>query len=343
MDITQATSLTTNARSGACYQGQTHGHEAFVLSPEEAKEMVTKEPRCREVIFPYLIADDLLGTTSSLPTRFVIDFSGHDIVSASRYGPAFERIKKRVLSVRQLAADEEAAENKALLAENPKAKPNRHHEVFLKRWWQLSWARAEMIAAIKKIPRYIVCGSITKRPIFEFVSPEIHPNAALTVFPLSDDYSFGILQSFFHWLWFKNRCSTMKADPRYTSNTVFDSYPWPQSPNARQVKDVAQTAENLRTERRAMVKKHGQPLRELYRTLELPGNHPLKRLQLELDETVRNAYGMSLRSNPLVMLMELNETLAASELKKQQIVGPGLPKIDGLKTDLVSADCLRPL
>lgn len=168
VDVTQAKSLTANARSGACFQGQTHGHEAFILSPEEAKEIVKKQPRCKEIIFPYLIADDLLGTTSSLPTRFVIDFSSHDLVSASGYGLAFERIKEKVLPARQLAADEEAAENKALLAENPKAKPNRHHEVFLKRWWQLSWARAEMISAIKKIPRYIVCGSITKRPIFEW-------------------------------------------------------------------------------------------------------------------------------------------------------------------------------
>jgi hypothetical protein len=272
----------------------------------------------------------------------VIDFSGHDLVSASAYEPAFDRIRKNVLPDRQLAAAEEAAENNKLLAENPNAKTNRHHEQFLKRWWQLSWARAEMVAAIKMIPRYIVCGSITKRPIFEFVSPEIHPNAALTVFPLSDDYSFGILQSVFHWLWFKNRCSTMKGDPRYTSNTVFDSYPWPQSPSAKQIKEVAQAAEEFRTKRRATVKKHGQPLRELYRTLELPGNHLLKDLQSALDEAVRNAYGMSSRSNALSMLMELNGTLATSELKKLQIVGPGLPKIDGLRTDLVSSDCLRP-
>ena len=117
----------------------------------------------------------------------------------------------------------------------------------------------------------------------------------------------------------------------------------PQSPTAKQFKDVAQAAENLRTERRAMAKRHGQPLRELYRTLELPGEHPLKDLQIVLDQAVRNAYGVSLLANPLAVLMELNETLAASELKKQQIVGPGLPKIDGLKkTDLVSLDCLRP-
>lgn len=135
----------------------------------------------------------------------------------------------------------------------------------------------------------------------------------------------------------------MKGDPRYTSNTVFDSYPWPQNPSAEQVKDVAQASANLRTERRAIVKKYGQPLRDLYRTLELPGKHPLKRLQLELDVAVGKAYRMPLRSNPLSMLMELNETLVESEFKKRQIRGPGVPKIDGLDSDLVTADCLRPI
>lgn len=134
----------------------------------------------------------------------------------------------------------------------------------------------------------------------------------------------------------------MKADPRYTSNTVFDSYPWPQNPSAKEVQHVAEAAENLRTKRRAAVKKHRQPLRELYRTLELPGDHPLKDLQFALDEAVRKAYGISQNSKPLVMLMELNESLAANELEKRQILGPGLPEIDGLKTKLVSSDCLRP-
>jgi hypothetical protein len=343
VDITKAEPLVANVKSGACFQGQTHGHEAFILSPDEAKEIIKKEHKCSEVIFPYMIADDLLGTVSSLPTRFVIDFSGHDLVSASGYGPAFDRIKKAVLPVRQWAAKEEAAENKKLLAENPDAKVNKHNEQFLKRWWQFSWGRAKMMAAIDKLPRYIVCSRVTKRPIFEFVSPKIHPNDALTVFPLSDDYSFGILQSGFHWIWFKNRCSTMKADPRYTSNTVFDTYPWPQNPSAKQVIDVGQAAENLRTERRRMVNKHGQPLRDLYRTLELPGTHPLKELRFELDKAVASAYGTTLRSNPLIMLIELNEALAANELKQQRILGPGLPRIDGLTADLVSLDCLVPV
>ena len=73
---------------------------------------------------------------------------------------------------------------------------------------------------IEKQKRYIACSRVTKRPIFDFISSEIHPNDALQVFPLEDDYSFGILSSTVHWEWFNARCSTLEERPRYTSDTV---------------------------------------------------------------------------------------------------------------------------
>ena len=85
-----------------------------------------------------------------------------------------------------------------------------------------------MVSKINGIKRYIVCSRVTKRPIFEFVSSAIRPNDSLNVFPLDDDYSFGIFQSSFHWEWFIERCSTLKSDYRYTSDTVFDTFVWPQ-------------------------------------------------------------------------------------------------------------------
>ena len=96
------------------------------------------------------------------------------------------------------------------------------------RWWQFRDYQPGTMAAIAKLPRYIACPRVTKRPAFEFISNGIHPDNALAVFAFADDYSFGILQSGLHWLWFKERCSTLKADSRYTSDTVFDTFAWPQ-------------------------------------------------------------------------------------------------------------------
>ena len=144
---------------------------------------------------------------------------------------------------------------------------NRHHQNFLTKWWLLSYPRPELIQKINTISRYIVCGQVTKRPIFEFISASIRPNAALIVFSLEDDYSFGILQSNIHWQWFTNRCSTLKKDFRYTSDTVFDTFPFPQSPTLLQVQQVAEAAVSLRQIRRQIMDKNQWNLRHLYRHL----------------------------------------------------------------------------
>lgn len=224
-DVTGAKRLRTNMDSGACYQGQTHGHEGFLLSPEEARAMIGRSADNSEVLFPYLIANDLLGNKPPAPGRYVIDFHPRDLLEASRYTAPFERIRELVLPTRQEAAEGEERRNQEVRAENPRARINHHHRNFLNRWWLLSYPRGELTAKIAQVPRYIACGRVTKRPIFEFVDSKIHPNDALQVFPLPDDYSFGVLQSGIHWLWFVERCSTLTERFHYTSDTVFDAFP----------------------------------------------------------------------------------------------------------------------
>ena len=174
-----------------------------------------------------------------------------------------------------------------------------------------------MMNVLSDVPRYIVCARITKRPIFVFVSSQIHPNDALSVFPFDDDYSFGILQSGFHWAWFTERCSTLREDFRYTSNTVFNSFPWPQSPSKEDVLSVAKAARAVRLIREQLCDKHELSLRELYRSTELPGVHPLDSSHEDLDVAVRKAYGAKKTADPLRFLFELNQKLADSGSKRR--------------------------
>lgn len=197
------------------------------------------------------------------------------------------------------------------------------------------------MALIKKIDRYIACGQVTKRPIFEFISSDIHPNAALVVFPRDDDYTFGILQSSIHWSWFTERCSTLTERYRYTSNSIFESFPWPQAPKQEAVKPVAVAARNLRQIRRELCAKHDLSLRDLYRSAELPGNHPLDDAQNALDNAVRKAYGMTAKADSLKFLLDLNQALAVLESQGKPIVGPGLPKAFISDKRLRSDDCLH--
>lgn len=342
IDVTKAKEIKANSRKGTCFQGQTHGHKGFLLKPSEAKLLINKDPKYADVVKPYIIGDDLVGEKDARPTRYVIDFSGKDLLEAQAYTDVFKRLQVTVLPQRQKAAAKEQAKNQEALDRNPKAKVNRHHQNFLKHWWHMSYEREDMAAAIKPLKRYIGCSRTTLRPVFEFVSSEINPSDVVQVFPFEDDYSFGILQSTTHWVWFVNRCSTLTERFRYTSNTVWDSFPWPQAPTMASIKEVAAASRTLRQVRRDLRSKHNLSFRELYRGIELPGEHPLKVAIEALDTAVRKAYGMKKTADDLEFILDLNQAVAAKEAAGDPILGPGLPSHINDRDDFVSDDCVKP-
>jgi hypothetical protein len=67
----------------------------------------------------------------------------------------------------------------------------------------------------------------------------VWPSDKVQTFLFDDDYSFGILQSDAHWQWFLEKCSKLKSDFSYSTDAVFDTYPWPQAPTNAQVERVA--------------------------------------------------------------------------------------------------------
>ena len=194
---------------------------------------------------------------------------------------------------------------------------------------------------IEQINRYIACSCVTKRPIFEFISSKINPNAALQVFPLDDDYSFGILQSVVHWEWFVARCSTLTSRYRYTSDTVFDTFPWPQNPTKKQIEEVAIQAKALRDKRNEMMEERHLTLRQLYRIIDDTPNNPVSEIQAKLDKAVREAYGMSKDADTLQFLLNLNGRLYEKEKNGEEVQGPGLPNKIKDKSALVTEDCVQ--
>ena len=231
-----------------------------------------------------------------------------------------------------------------------------------------------LVAAINSVPRYIACSRTTKRSIFEFISSTIHADSKLVVFPLPDDYSFGVLQSGLHWEWIKAKGGTQTARFTYTSDTVFDTFPWPQfdsvaqasppascggvpaptstergrsvnsqagTPALQKIRAVAEAAVSLRALRREIMAANGWSLRDLYRTLETPGTNRLRDAQAALDAAVRDAYGMNDAKDSLAFLLRLNLELADKEADGKSITPPGLPAIVPSVQDLVSSDCVQ--
>lgn len=361
-DVTSAKKIITNKKVKTCYQGQTHGHEGFLLAPDKAHELIEKNQSNREVIFPFLTAENLIGNVDSQPSRFVIDFQDRDIFTSRIYTEPFTIIEKEVLPTREQAYEKEKERNAVALEKNPKAKINHHHENFYKKWWSLSYDREKLIKRITQLKRYVVCGQVTKRQIFEFIDSSIRPNAALMIFPFEDDYSFGILQSIYHWEWFKARCSTLTERFRYTSQTVYETFIWPQwgqlnteedvmTTTATQkemniVKRVSKASKNLREIRNQIRKEHKYSLRELYRIIEYPGKNPLKDAQNDLDKAVKEAYNYKTPKNLkdtdiLTFLLNLNHECYKRENNGAKVVAPGLPNKLSKDKELYSNDCIK--
>lgn len=340
-DVTDAKVIDANKSSTCCYQGQTNGHKGFLLNKVDAEILISEQKLYKDVLYPFLIGDELLGNKGSMPKRYVIDFRGKDVFEAQKYTSLYDHVFKLVYPDKKKKAEEQIRKNEAAKTVNSSVRLNHHHEGFFKKWWKLSYDRSELMDILSKKKRYIACSRTTKRPVFEFISTEIHPNDALSVFPMEDYYSFGILQSEIHWDWFTARCSTLKGDWRYTSESVFNSFPWPQIPTKTQVKKIAELAKQLRMKRREIMDKNDCTLRDLYRTIESTPYNPISEIQEKLDKAVREAYGMKKKDEILPFLLKLNHTLAEKEANDETIQGPGLPSFIKDASEFISDDCVK--
>ena len=197
------------------------------------------------------------------------------------------------------------------------------NQLWLKTWWQLFRSRKELIDKVSRLSRYMVCSEVTKRPIFSFVDPEIRPDHTLEAFVFEDDYSFGILQSGIHWAWFIATCSKLKGDFRYTPESVFDTFPWPRGADAGTDQSGGGSGSGIARFASRTMRKLNYSLRELYRTLEQPGDNPLRDARARLDAAVRAAYRMPADADPLAFLLEFNLVCAAKEKAAEKLRRPG--------------------
>ena len=322
--VSGASKLAVNIEPKRVYEGIKTGSTGFVIDKETALELRKRDERNAMVIKPYLIGDDLLGQSKGLPSRYVIDFFGMDILEARAFSAPFALISRDVLPLRKQQAKDEVSVNRAARIENPDSRTSNFYQKLLENWWLHMTGRVTMTHYLKTIRRYVTCSRVTKRPIFDFVSNSIRPDSSLKVFGFDDDYSFGILQSNAHWLWFVEKASTLKSDYRYTSHSVFDTYPFPQFPVPAQVKAVADAGRALHEYRREEMAKSesGLTLRNMYRTLELPGANPLRALHQALDAAVLAAYGFDPDRDILEKLLALNYEVAAKIEAGDDVTAP---------------------
>lgn len=331
-DVTSARRLKCNLQPKVVFEGVQTGHDGFVIGEPEARMLLDLDERYHPYVKPFINGTDLLSGKYVASREFVVDLSQLDILQASSLPDLIAIPRERVLALWQRNAAAEREET---------GKATGEHQNRLETWWALKRPRPDLQRALKRLTRYVACSAVTKRPIFVFLESSYLPTNALKVFAFEDDYSFGALQALPHSQWFLAKCSNLKSDPRYTPESVWDTFSWPQTPTVAQIDAVAEAGRAVRRVRAEALKSIRGGLRAVYRTLELPGKNPLKDAHAALDAAVLAAYGFMPKDDLLAQLLALNLEVARREEAGEPVTAPGIPPGYPDPARLVTDDCIR--
>jgi SAM-dependent methyltransferase len=338
-DLSEAVALNCNKTPPCSFVGLMPGYMGYLLSRSEYQSILTSDPTSSKVIYPYVVGREFLSGDSD-SARWIIDMFGLSVLEAQRYVAAFDWLKANVLpEIKNRLADAKTGNTDMVSSRND----------HLARWWTIWSPKHELRDSLSGKQRFLASSRIQSVPfIFDFLSTHTRPSDKIQAFAFDDDYSFGIVSSECHCLWFRSRAARLKNenDYNYSGVSVFNTFPWPQSPSKADILAVAQAGRDIRALRDEHLPHMTGGLRALYRTLELPGKNPLKDAHAALDAAVLKAYGFSATKDLLTQLLDLNTAVAAAEAKGEPVTAPGIPSSfeaeGGHKADLITDDCIEP-
>lgn len=267
--------------AGKSFQGSIVLGMGFVLTPEEAQALIDKNPKNRDVLFPYLNGQDLNSRPDQSPSRWVINFrdwpldrgsapKGYEGPVAGDYPDCLRIVEEKVKPER--------------------AKLTR--KVRRERWWQFAERAPALYAAIEGMERVLALSLVNNHLAFAWAPTTYVFAHRLAIFAVPDDGYFGVLQSQLHYHWAWSRSSTMRRDINYSPTDAFDTFPFPTL--FRGVAEAARVYANVRQV--ALAQHPGRGLTGIHNHLHDPAiQHPaivrLRSQQVALDEATLAAYG----------------------------------------------------
>ena len=252
----------------------------FVLTPEEAQALIEKDPRNKDVLFPYLNGQDLNNNSDQSPSRWVINF--HD------WALDEEHDDPKKPKGRPYAADYP----ECLKIIRDKVKPERDknkRKVRRERWWQYAERAAGLYEAIANKTRILVKTQVSPTWAFQWIKTGIVFDQKLVVLI---DSPFALLQSTIHQIWATNFGSTLgKTTYNYTPSDCFETFPFPES--TTNLETIGETYYN---HRQAIMQTRQEGLTKTYNRFHDPAETSediikLRQLHVEMDYAVAQAYG----------------------------------------------------
>jgi hypothetical protein len=302
VDTSKAPSL--GANKGFAFQGVIPvGVDGFAISPGQAAEWIDSDPRCADVLRPFLTADDLTAVPLATPRRWIIDFDNMSLEVAETYKAPLEYVKTY---------------------SKPFRETNRR-EVTRIYWWRFGEKRPAMRQAIRALGGVFCFPGHSKWFMPLTVDPSWLPGNSTTAIASSDLYLLAILSSSPHRMWVTAQASTLKADLRYTHTSCFETFPFPQIVTPELVQQIRQAMTNLNDYRNEVMVARNWGITDLYNAYFHEPASQLAKLHYGLDALVLKAYGWKAKDDILSNLLDLNQELTEKEEEGLPVVGPWDP------------------
>nr|WP_143674364.1 MULTISPECIES: type IIL restriction-modification enzyme MmeI [Streptomyces] len=241
----------------------------FVLAPEQAEELIQRDPRNKDVLFPYLNGEDLNSRPDCSASRWVINFHDWPEERAREYPEVFAIVERDVKPER--------------LKNNRPARRDR--------WWQFAERAPKLYETIANLDRVLVVARVSKTALPAFIHTGHVISEAAVVFASNKATDLSLLSSGIHYTWAINRGSSLKGDLRYTPSDVYETLP--QLAPTRRMQAVGLEFDRFR---RSAMNNRQAGLTKLYNMVHnssVVDNdiQELRKAHQEIDEAVAEAYG----------------------------------------------------
>jgi SAM-dependent methyltransferase len=216
-----------NANKLCCYQGVVPAGDGFKLLPSSFAHLGFTRQNKPSVVRPYILGRDIAGLRQE---KFIIDLYGlTEQAARDKYPSLYQHLSDQVRPFR---------------AENARA-------VYRDKWWIFAEPRPALRKALQGLDRFIVTPYTAKFRSFAFVESDVVPDAMAYAISLDDAFYLGVLCSHIHLLWALRGGGRMGVgnDPRYISDSVFLTFPFPDCPET-QKQIIRGTAERLDAHRK---------------------------------------------------------------------------------------------
>lgn len=297
------------ANSGRSFIGSYVLGMGFVLEPEEAKALITKDSRNKDVLFPFLNGSDVNSNYDQSPSRWVINFFDWALSPeqddpkklkgapyASDYPDCLEIVERLVKPERQKL-------NQSVSTQKRRAN----------NWWTYGQHAPALYEAISQYERVLVIPLVSKYFNCAWEPTNIVFSHAVGIIATDSNKDFALIQNTFHDYWAREQGSSLETRMRYTPSDCFETFPFPTlTPETE--KELEAIGEKYYNQRSQIMQTSQLGLTKTYNRFHDPNDtaadiQQLRDRHIQMDYAVAKAYGwtdLGMSNEELVMSNEKN-------------------------------------